>query len=395
MKTIPEGRRSRPVRVIHTVRSTRDDHGGTSRSVPALCDALATAGAEVHLMTTRPGIGDGAPRPILPKRADADAILRPDGWRGVLTDSMVFRKRLEDAVGLSGADILHDHGLWLGSNWAAHRVALRTRTPFVLSPRGMVMSPGLRYRRTKKRIALFLYQRRILEAVNLFHVTSNAEAEAVRTLGLTQPCAVIPNAVELPREWEPIRGPRRRLLFLSRVHPTKGLPMLFRAWARAAPKGWELVIAGPDQLGHRKELEHLAEELDIRDTVQLWGAVPDAEKWTLYRSADLFVLPTYSENFGTVVAESLASGVPVITTTAAPWQELNEQKCGWWVSPTEESLEDVLREAVSLSDGERREMGSRGRFLVANHYTWEATAEAMLAAYEWLLGGGGDPGMIV
>ena len=143
----------------------------------------------------------------------------------------------------------------------------------------------------------------------------------------------------------------------------KGLVNLVRAWAEVRPEGWEIVIVGPDEGGHRAEVTAVARELDVQE-ITWTGEVRDEAKWGLYFDADLFVLPTFSENFGIVVAEALAAGVPAITTTGAPWGVLNERRCGWWIDVGVEPLAAALREATGLSDERRAEMGRRGRSYV-------------------------------
>ncbi len=281
--------------------------------------------------------------------------------------------------------VVHDHGLWLASNRASAAAATRGGLPRVVSTRGMLEPWARRHHRWRKSAAWHGFQRRHLQRASVLHATADAEADALREIGLSSPIAVIPNGVALPDATAPHSGGRRRTLFLSRVHPKKGLPLLLDAWAEVKPEGWELVIAGPDEGGHRAELETQVTRLGL-DGVEFSGAVPDDEKWALYRSADLFVLPTYSENFGVVVAEALASGLPVLTTTGAPWAEVESHGCGWWVEPTPRPVRDALSDAVSRTDAERRAMGLRGRSLVASRYDWDAIAAQMLEVYEWALG---------
>jgi glycosyltransferase involved in cell wall biosynthesis len=174
------------------------------------------------------------------------------------------------------------------------------------------------------------------------------------------------------------------------VHPKKGLLNLMDAWAEVNPEGWEVVIAGPDEGGHTAEVQARAKHRGIADQVSFPGSIPDAEKWALYRESDLFVLPTFSENFGVVVAEALASGIPAITTNGAPWEVLNTHDCGWWIEIGVEPLVDALLEATTCSDAERLAMGARGRDLVAERFTWDAVADTLTDAYHWVLDGG-DP----
>jgi glycosyltransferase involved in cell wall biosynthesis len=203
---------------------------------------------------------------------------------------------------------------------------------------------------------------------------------------------VLPNGVEVPESIVPTTGGRtRRALFLSRLHPKKGLALLVEAWARVRPEGWELVIAGPDERGHRALIQDRIDAAGLMGEVRFAGAVDDERKWALYMSADLVVLPTRSENFGLVVAEALGAGVPVLTTRGAPWAALERERCGWWVAPTAEGVADGLARATALPDRELRAMGERGRAFVQEAFGWPHVAREMLGVYRWVLGGGARP----
>jgi glycosyltransferase involved in cell wall biosynthesis len=258
----------------------------------------------------------------------------------------------------------------------------------------MLSGWALAWRGRRKRIAWKAYQRRDLETASAIHATSDLELEEIRAAGIDVPVAVVPNGVDVP---EPIgrapaaAGRARRFLFLSRIHPKKGLENLIEAWSVARPAGWELVIAGPDEGGYRPTLERLARGLEPGTPVVFMDAVSDRSKWDLYGSADVFVLPTLSENFGVVVAEALASGVPVITTRAAPWEILTAEDCGWWTEVGVEPLAAAIREAAGIGDEERRAKGDRGRRLVLERFAWPAIARQMLSVYRWLVGRAGEP----
>ncbi|MGB1254009.1 MAG: glycosyltransferase, partial [Candidatus Promineifilaceae bacterium] len=216
------------------------------------------------------------------------------------------------------------------------------------------------------------------------------EAQAVRDLGLKSPVAIIPNGVNVPEQAAtPQRAPnhKRRILFLSRIHPKKGLINLVRAAAQL-PKDvdWEIVIAGPSEDGYQQVVEAEVAALGLQDRFVFLGMVADQDKWAVYKSADLFILPTHNENFGIVVAEALASGIPAITTKGAPWQELEQHRCGWWVDITVDALATALQQSLSLSNQELAEMGARGRNLIINQYSWQHIATKMTQAYEWVLG---------
>jgi glycosyltransferase involved in cell wall biosynthesis len=134
--------------------------------------------------------------------------------------------------------------------------------------------------------------------------------------------------------------------------------------------------------------------LNLEKTFELVGPAYGTEKEELFKEADLLVLPTMSENFGMVVPEALARGVPVITTKGAPWEILLETRCGWWVELGVEPLAMAIREATALTDEERLRMGRRGRALVQRDYSWGIIAEKMLTTYRWLLGRADRPAWV-
>lgn len=388
---------STTLEVIHTVTTTRASYGGPSRSVPFLCEALADQGTSIRLVTTVPGSMGNGRSAILP--SDPVEVCRVGtqwGFLQTLKRPLSFYRTLHDENQVTSLDVIHDHGLWLPTHGMVTLAARRLDVPLVVSTRGMLTSWALQHNRWRKRVVWTAYQEWALRQAALFHVTSEEEVEALRDLGFDQPVALIPNGVQLPdlRDTDSALSEPRRALFLSRLHPKKGLPMLIDAWAEVRPENWELVLVGPSEEGHRAELEEQVRSHGLGDVVTFAGPVSDEEKWSVYRSADLFVLPTYSENFGIVVAEALAVGVPVITTTGTPWRELETHECGWWVAPETDAIGDALGKAVRVTDATRRAMGRRGRQLVEDQYSWPGVAEQMNATYRWLAGEGDRPGCI-
>jgi len=256
---------------------------------------------------------------------------------------------------------------------------------------------ALSYRRWKKAPVWWLWERRVISSAAVLHATAETEAANIRRLGIKNPIAVIPNGVDIPDRGRRGGGsgqPDRTVLFLSRIHPIKGLLNLVRAWALVRPAGWHLVIAGPDEGRHEQEVRRAVRQAGVEESVVFRGPVYGDAKWELLRSADVFVLPSYSENFGVAVAEALACGVPVITTQATPWNVLSQYQCGWWVPVGVEPLAGALREAIGMSDAERRAMGERGRRLVEEKFSWPKIAREMKEVYEWVLGGGPKPGCV-
>jgi glycosyltransferase involved in cell wall biosynthesis len=319
--------------------------------------------------------------------------------QGSLLDAITIGARLgrtaELAIGRASvsARILHDHGVWLQSNHAMTAVARRAQMPRVVSPRGMISPWALNFHRMRKRVAWMLYQARDLRSAQLLHATSEDEAHDARRLGIRSPIAIIPNGVELAPVLPDRKrnGHARQALFLSRIHRKKGVRELIAAWAQTRPLHWSLVIAGPDDGGHRAEAEELVRRKGLEATVRFIGSVPNDERWRVFAEADLFILPTFSENFGIVIAEALGSGLPVITTKGAPWRVLEDRGFGWWIDVGVEPLVAAIREATALSDAERERRASRGREFVAGEFSWQMIGERMATVYRWLHGKAARP----
>ena len=250
---------------------------------------------------------------------------------------------------------------------------------------------ALDHKRLKKRVAWQLYQRRDVSRASSIHATSAVEAANIVRMNLGTSVMVIPNGVDLP---DHVRGDssssdsnsvpslHRKAVFIGRIHPVKGLPMLVEAWSRVRPAGWTLQIAGPDEAGHRRVVENEVAKAGLTDLISLTGPVRGESKDQLLREAHLFVLPTHSESFGMAVAEALAYGVPVLTTTAAPWPMLEEKKCGWLSKPTPDGIVESLKLATSLEPSALEAMGQRGRAFVASELTWSKVAREFTDLYE-------------
>jgi glycosyltransferase involved in cell wall biosynthesis len=365
------------LKVLITSTSLLPDYGGPAFSVSRLAIALADAGAEVGLWASDQS---AANTPLVPATSP---VLRLTG-----ADSKALDR-------FGDPDILHDNGIWLRHN---HRLAAFTEKqgiPRVVSTRGMLEPWAISHKELKKKIAWRLYQRRDLQQALCHIATGEAEARSLQQLELGVPIAIVPNGVDVPEERSfsmasesekaDRNGRKRTALFLGRIYPIKGLPMLIEAWARVRPDGWHLRIAGPDEADHQRQVERAVSAAGLSDVVSFTGPIEPQMKTSAFLNADLFILPTHSESFGMVVAEALAHGVPVLTTTAAPWSLLREGGCGWWVDATVDGIADGLRQATRLDPDTLRSMGAKGRALVNARFSWKHVADLMLLTYEAIL----------
>jgi glycosyltransferase involved in cell wall biosynthesis len=172
--------------------------------------------------------------------------------------------------------------------------------------------------------------------------------------------------------------------------------MLLEAIARIQDdfQDWVLAVAGSDELGHAEELKGMASELGIENRVRFTGPIYGSAKRDAFAAADLFALPTRSENFGISIAEALGAGVPVLTTRGAPWSDLESCGCGWRAEISTESIAGALRDALRTDPAELAAMGRSGRDLVLNRYTWSRVAERTILLYRWLVEGGNPPSFV-
>ncbi len=322
----------------------------------------------------------------------------PRGW----CRSPGLAKGLSD--GFPRVDIVHINEFWPYPIYISSKIAHRHDVPYILSPSGSLEPWALRSTRLKwfKKMAyLRVIGRSIMSRSACLHACSAQEAEHFRQVGYDGPITIIPNGVDLSNfagidgrdaeiHWPNLKD-RPVVLFMSRLSPEKGLDLLIRVWAELgrfpACKDAILVIAGPDYRGYQKHVEAMLKSHALGSRVLMVGMVRGCQKSALLHRANVFVLPSYSENFGIVVAEALACGTPVVTTTATPWQQLEEIDAGRWVPPRESELAQALTDLLSMPPSKRAAMGGRGRGLIENNYTWDRLADKFVHVYDCILSG--------
>lgn len=294
-------------------------------------------------------------------------------------------------------DIVHTHGLWTPLNHLASSEAKRGNVKLVVQTHGMLDQWALDQSRLKKMLALYAYQKRDLTRADLLVATCTNELESLRTFGLRNPVAVIPNGINMSclRSFDAIddAGRLKTALFLSRLHPKKGLEDLLIAWSLIRPKGWKIRVVGDGDPAYVKKIEGLITAKGLIDQVLLEGGCYGEERYQYYEEADLFILPSYGENFGMVVLEALIHGLPVLTTDRTPWEALATSGSGWIVEPGVEPLMAALSSALALGNEQHKSMRASARKL-ARQYSLTSSAAKLAEAYHWVLNGGATPATI-
>lgn len=369
------------MRIAQIVPSLEARYGGPSRSVLALSGALARSGHDVELLATNPDAGE--------ERLDGPLrirIFRRDWPQGVCPSA-----GLRTALYAGSAEIIHHHSIWLRTLHYAHRQARKSGAQFVLSPRGMMSAWAWRHHGWRKRLARALVHPGAFEAVNGWHVTSDEEADEVRALGFKQPVCVAPNGVnastatELERAaayWRtacPAVVQRPVALFFSRFHEKKRIIELIDLWLDQAPHDWLLLVVGIPQSYTVAQLADYVHRASGSDRVQVFDGtdVPPP-----YAVSSLFLLPSHSENFGLVVAEALANGVPAVVTDTTPWRSMSLAGLGWCVPWS--GFGEAMKSALAEKPEGLAALGERARAWVLAEYSWEKSARLLTGFYSSL-----------
>lgn len=312
--------------------------------------------------------------------------------------SFGYQAGLKDKIKKSNHDIIHVHGIWMYPSVCANSWSSEGK-PYIISPRGMLDSWAVNNSHIKKKIASFLYESKHLEQANCIHALCYSEYKSIRDYGLKNPVAIIPNGIDIPQsaasvlpEWENIVPKNSKiLLFLSRIHPKKGLINLLGAWAEAKKhsstneSNWSLVIAGWSQNDHQQELKDKAEELGILSSVFFVGPQFDEAKESTLSRADAFILPSFSEGLPMAVLEAWAYSLPVIMTPECNIPEGFETNSAIRVDPNVVSIFNGLTKLFDMSEKDVKVVGENGRNLVENKFSWPKIANEMLDVYNWVL----------
>ena len=358
--------------------------GGPSRSVPILVKGISEAGCNVTLMTF--------------KTDDMNThVLDSSHVQIVVLDNKPSHDVIEQAIIEGNYDLVHAQGIWMPVYNDIAKICRKHAIPYVMTPRGALEPWCLEQKKWKKKLAMLLYQKKDLQKAAAILTTADMEAQHLRELGIKAPLAVIPNGIDVTeyqcRPTDFLPSVKKQIVFLSRIHQKKGIEILINVWERmrADFPDWNVVIAGNGEDTYIEQLKGVISSKGLSDVVEIIPPIFGEAKHKLYMESSLFVLPTYSENFGMVIAEALACGVPVVTTNGTPWQELNEEKIGWCVDLSEENIEKAIREALALPAEDLFAKGQKGSKHINDNYLYTSVAKKNIELYKWILEGGEMP----
>ena len=307
------------LKILHVISGIDPQNGGPSRALLGLTAAQAKLGIDVRVVSTfREQSGpENAPNF---EAAGVPVTLIGPAW-GAPSWHPHIRKVLTRLI--ADADVVHIHALFEEIQHQAAKISCKLGKPYIMRPCGALDPWSLSRGRLKKRLYLALRLRRDLNRATAIHYTTDAERRAAEPLGLTAPTIVEPNGIDLS-EFDPLPskglfrakhaeiGGRRIVLFLGRIDPKKGLDLLIPAFAKANIADTILILAGPDSFGYEQQMRELAQREGIADRVLFPGMLNGVERIEALVDADLFVMPSYVENFGISVIEALAAGVPAV-----------------------------------------------------------------------------------
>lgn len=397
------------MRVLHVIPSISPERGGPSQAVLGMVKALRECGVDTEIATIDDK-GSGLLDLPLNQKIEYEGLpvwfflkFSPPIKRfsfSVGTDKgFIFSMDLTRWLwqNLQDYDLIETHYLFSYASTCAGAIARWQGVPYVVRTIGQLAPWALAQSRLKKQVYSFLLEKRNLNRAAAIHCTSASEAEDVRSFGVKTPTITVPLGVNqpiyLPEAKQKLRYlygiPRETpvVLFLSRLHYKKRPDLLVRSLSQLAAQNhkFHLILAGSGEVGYVEELKDLMTSLDLASRTSFAGFVTGNDKQLLLQGSDIFVLPSFSENFGIAVAEAMAAGLPVVVTPGvqiAP--EISEAKAGLIVEGEEDAIANAVAQLLKFPQL-RQQLGENGQHLANSRYSWSAIAEDLSNVYQSIL----------
>ncbi len=376
------------MKVLHVTSLLDPVAGGSVVAVTGLAAAQHAAGLDVTIVSTQ---HRGADTQLVDQmralRMDVRTIAPA---RGPLWTHPDIDPVLETLIG--GTDVVHMHRVWEQIQHRAARIAHNRGVPYLMSPHGMLDPWCLAQKRIKKRLYLAWRLQRNIDRATAVHCTTTVEQQLIRPLTRRTESFVETLGVDLDefeqlppagsfRKTQPAIGDRPIVLFLSRVDPKKGLDLLVPAFAQSNLGRAVLVIAGPDDGGYKKTVQDLIAHHRVQDRVFFTGMLHGAERISALAEAELMVLPSYQENFGIVVIESLAAGTPVIISDQVNLHgDIAPARVGAVVPTRVDAVAETMQRWMN-DHAARGAAAQRARPFAFEHYGWTTIGERWIDHY--------------
>lgn len=382
------------MRVLHVIANLAPRYGGPPKACFEMARAVATRGHEVRIFTTnqdgpdeldvpldRPVIRDGVEIHYFP-------VQKPRFWG----TSFPMAAALSRAIEL--ADIVHVHSLYLFHNAVAGHYCRKYEIPYIVRPHG-TLDPYIHGRhRWRKRIMEAMFENKNMRQASAVHFTSEEEMRLASPYIFGTPGFVVPLGVDAPDEEKlpqrgsfrakhPKVGTKKVLLFFGRIHPKKGLDVLAKAFSVLIRdrSDTHLAIVGPDDQVYGENVRRWLRQGRALESATFTGMLTGADKWAALRDADIFVLPSYSENFGIAVVEAMACGLPVVISNKVNiWREVESAGAGIVIGC---NAEECMQAMAWLLDRPReaREMGAKGAAFVRERFNWSTVGAQLEDVY--------------
>tara|TARA_B100000963_G_C22640075_1_gene679931 strand:- start:4023 stop:5177 length:1155 start_codon:yes stop_codon:yes gene_type:complete len=364
------------IKLIHTVPSINNRSAGPSYSILKICENLQFKNYDLKLATLDfkndyPSFHIGFKKSFGPS---------------VIGNSPNMKKWLMNEA-MNNQTLIHTHSLWMMPNIYPSFVKKNIKnTKVIISPRGTLSEWSLKRSSHKKYLFSLFFQNKALRLADIFHATADNEYDDIRRLGFKQPIAIIPNGVELKINNLNNKNKKNIILFLSRIHPKKGIKELLYSWQNVikSNSNWYLEIVGPDNEGYLEKMKNLSIKLNLKN-ISFLGPLFDKNKEKKFLESKLFVLPSHSENFGMVIAEALSYGLPVITTKNTPWNILTKKNAGECIDLSINNLTKSILKHINKSDEELKIMGENSIYWMKKDYNWKEVTHKFTLLYDWIL----------
>lgn len=375
------------MKILQTIAGFGAKSGGTSTCTYDLLNAMHCQGCDVDLMT------------VTVKDASDKLMGKGEDWIKALPNDGIspygYSRSMNRFLDLADYDLYHTNGLWMHCNHETCVAARKKGRPYVITPHGMLYPQAMACSAWKKKLLLVVggVDKDLKEAACI-HATCKEEMEHYRALGYKNPVAVIPNPVPMPDFLKEIKKDNsvKRIGFLGRLHPRKNVEALIDAWISFGEevRDCQLVIMGKGDEAYEQMLRDKVQQHGL-DNVEFAGFVTGREKFERLASLTALCVPSDFENFGMIVTEALSVGTPVIASLGAPWRDLNDYHCGWWVTNDVDTLAKTIQAALSLPETDIDLMGKNGKRLVEEKYSDLQVAQMMQHLYNWILNGDEKP----